>query len=140
MVYTASASTSPIGTTLTYNSKAVGEITVLEGPEAQQIFKDVTNFDSPVGFAERKPIQKKDTDIVFTCNYVNSNEGQAAIRADALANPVPLRTWAIAYSNSQGGFSGSGYASFKVVANKDGTFNLNGVISVSGQITDTSPS
>lgn len=66
-------------------------------PGSTQEFDDITNHDSPAGYAERLATIKTPRDIPVEILYVPDNAMHNVLFDDAEMNPVPLRTWRIMY-------------------------------------------
>lgn len=78
------------GTTLTYNSNAVGEIVDINGPTASRDEIDATNLGSTA--KEFQLALPDNGEITLTVNIAPADVGQEAIEADFYTDPPPART------------------------------------------------
>lgn len=107
-------------------------------PGSTQEFDDITNHDSPSGFAERVATIKTPRDVPVEILYVPDNGMHNTLFDDAETNPVPLRTWRIEYPAP---YASRGFQFDAYIGSPDGqllTRNASRItftLAVSGQIT-----
>ena len=77
--------------------EAVPQCTSIGFPGSAQEFDDITNHDSPAGYAERLATIKTPSDVPIEILLIPDNAMHNAIFDDAGTNPVPLRSWKIMY-------------------------------------------
>ena len=107
-------------------------------PGSTQEFDDITNHDSPAGFAERLATIKTPRDVPVEILYIPDNAMHGVLFDDAEASPVPLRNWRIMFPAP---YATRGFQFDAYMASPDGqllprnasrvTFNL----AVSGAVT-----
>jgi hypothetical protein len=135
MTYTASSAKASLGTTFTWNSNPVGEITSITGPKASGRKIEVTNFNSTT-YAEYVMGVLDTGNITINCNYIPADVGQIGLLADAATRTS--RSWAIDFPTT-GAFSGTGYVeSYEPSANVGEQVKIAFTICVTGTITPSS--
>lgn len=86
--------------------EAVPQATVLNAPQIVQDFDDITNHDSSGGFKEKAATLRDGGDLQFEVLWDIVNISMhATIYDDAVAEPLPVRTWKILLPNLLNGWS-----------------------------------
>jgi predicted secreted protein len=132
----ASTAYSGFGTILEYSTTESGsyaaiiELTSIEGPSITAPVLDVSNHDSPSGWAERIPSGRKDAgQLSIEGNFVSGN-------SDELNSLLGVKRWWQVRTPNNLGFKCEGILSGNTVsAPFDGKLSFTGTIDLSGVIT-----
>lgn len=132
----ASTAYSAFGTILEYSTSENGsylpiiELTSVSGPSFTAPVLDVSNHDSPSGWAERIPSGRKDAgQITFEGNFVSGN-------SDELRDLLGVKRWWQIRTPNNLGFKSEGIMSANSIeAPYEGKLSLSGTIDLSGVVT-----
>lgn len=127
----ASAAIAALGTSVTLDGVTLAELTNITTPSIRTNFIDVTNHQSPSGFAEVVPGRIDGDEMQIEGNFIGGNASQAALVAANAAHT--LNSYVVTFPDTgTTTFSFSGYvSSFGITAPVDGKLGFRASIKMS---------